>query len=404
MVDTSINFLGKTLKSPIFVGVGPNTQTVEECLRALDNGAGAIEIPFHRGDNNIWDNYRRTDLYEVVPNKKDIYKGNYFGLISTGMNILREEENQEKYIDITTRRLSQVKDGADDRSLVVANIGKVGYMGDGVFSWGHMAKMVEDAGADAITLHLQTGNIMAGGILARDPEFLKRIVSDVRENSSLPIIAKLPIEGCDPSLVADMAYGCGVDAVASTGRFIGLIPDIDTRECKLGGHIGYGGSWVLPNTCAWAARMYNNIPERGLIPGGGISSWKDIIKIIMCGGSMVQVCTWPMVKGYSVIRDAIQKIEKWMVSKGYDNLDDIFASVAKEAVPSSELWARKLKREDAPMYGIKIHEEECTQCLRCLTNCYFDAIENTDEKLRIDPQKCVGCGCCYGTCQFKAIY
>ena len=70
------------------------------------------------------------------------------------MNIQREENYAVRYIDITTKRLSQVKDAADDNSLVVANIGRVGYRGDGVYSWGQMAQMVEDAGADAITLHL----------------------------------------------------------------------------------------------------------------------------------------------------------------------------------------------------------------------------------------------------------
>ncbi len=403
MANTNIEFLGKTLKSPIFAAVGPHTQSVEDCLAALHNGAGAIEVQFHRGDNNLWDDYRRVDLYAVVPHKSDADHERYYGLISTGMNI-RKEQPHASYIEFTTERLRKIRAGADANTLVVANIGRVGYRGDGLYTWGELARRVTDAGAEAVSLHMQTGNIMAGGILTRDPDFLKRIVDEVRSCTALPIIAKLPVEGCDPALVADLAYQCGCDAVASTGRFIGLLPDIHTGKCELGGHIGYGGSWVLPNTCAWTARMYRSIPDRKLIPGGGVNSWEDILRVIMCGGAMVQTCTWTMVKGYAVLQDALRRIVRYLDENHLENLEALRGSVAKTAVASADLWARKLTRSEAPMYGIDIHDEQCTRCMRCLENCHFDAITQTDGKLHIDPSRCVGCGCCRGTCRFDAIY
>ena len=401
MAKISIEFLGKTLKSPVFIGAGPNTQTVEHCVKALENGAGAVELSFHRGNSHAFNDFHRVDLYSVVPQKKDGFNGNYFGLISTGMKV-REKESKD-FIKFSSERIEKVKAAADENSMVVANIGSVGYMGDGVLTWGEMAAMVEDAGADAITLHLQTGNLMAGGIFSRDPEFLSRIVKDVRKNSSLPIIAKLPIEGCEPSMIADEAYNCGVDAVASTGRFIGLIPDIETGKATLGGHVGYGGSWVLPNTCAWAARMYRDVPERLLIPGGGINSWEDIVKTIMCGGKMVQACTWPMIKGYEVIGQALEQLENWLDEKGYKDISEIHASLAKEVLPSTSLWAREFKRDEAPMYGVRIDLDKCRKCRRCVPNCYFGAINEEDGNLSIDPAKCMGCGCCVGVCPFDAI-
>ena len=398
---TAITIFGKTVKSPVFAGAGPATQTVENCLKILENGAGAVELSFIRGNSNIFDTNRRTDLYAVIPEKKDAYNGKFYGLISTGMHV--EKDHPEEFINTTRENLRKVKSQSDGQSLIVANIGAVGYKGDGVYTWGQMAKMAQESGADAISLHLQTGNLMAGGIFSRDPLFLKRIVDEVRENSTLPIIAKLPIEGCEPSMLADNAYECGADAVASTGRFIGLVPDINTGECALGGHIGYGGSWALPNTCAWAARMYKDNPKRVLIPGGGVNSWEDIVKVIMCGGTLVQACTWPMVSGYGVIAAALDTINTWMKDKGYESLDDLRGTVAMSAVSSPELWARTPKRKQTPKYGISIDESKCVKCGRCLNNCYFDAITETAEAMRIDIDKCQGCGCCLGTCPFNAI-
>ncbi len=398
---TSVTFLGRRLKSPLFVAAGPNTQTVERCLEALENGAGAVEISFIRGNNNIFDDHTRADIYTVIPKKKDAYNGNFYGLVSTGMHV--KKDKPEVFIEKTMQKVQKVKSLSGTSSIVVSNIGAVGYKGDGIYTWGQMASMAQHAGADALTLHLQTGNLMAGGIFSKDPDFLGRIVADVRAHSSLPIIAKLPIEGCEPSMLADIADDLGVDAVASTGRFIGLLPNIDTLECTLGGHIGYGGSWVLPNTCAWAARMYCDRPNRSLVPGGGISSWEDIVKVILCGGTMVQVCTWPMLNGYEVLGKALLQIEQWMDRKGYKSLTELRGVIAEKATKSAELWARTPERTGTPHYNIRINEQLCKRCDKCLPNCFFNAITVKNGTYAIDPDKCMGCGCCMGTCPFDAI-
>lgn len=403
MSRLEVDFLGHRLQSPIFAAAGPCTQTVENCLCALENGAGAVEVSFIRGNNNIFDGHTRTDLYTVIPHKKDASNGNFYGLISTGMHV--EKEREERFIDVTMDKVRKIRQQAPTNTMVVANIGAVGYKGDGVYTWGEMANLAQQAGADALTLHLQTGNRMAGGIFSRDPEFLSRIVKDVRANSSLPIIAKLPVEGCEPGMLADNADDLGCDAVASTGRFIGLVPDINTLECTLGGHVGYGGSWVLPNTCAWAARMYKERPERLLIPGGGVSAWEDIIKVILCGGTMVQVCTWAMTSGYNALKSALEQAEAWMESKGYANLSELRGVVAEKATPSSDLWNRTPERTKTPFYGIQVHEDKCRKCGRCLPNCYFGALQKKEDGFcSIDQSKCMGCGCCAGLCPFDAIY
>ena len=51
VVKVKLTFADKVLKmnSPIFVGNGPNTRSVESCIEAIDAGAGALEISGPRG-------------------------------------------------------------------------------------------------------------------------------------------------------------------------------------------------------------------------------------------------------------------------------------------------------------------------------------------------------------------
>jgi MinD superfamily P-loop ATPase len=50
-----------------------------------------------------------------------------------------------------------------------------------------------------------------------------------------------------------------------------------------------------------------------------------------------------------------------------------------------------------------IREADCTACGFCQTLCRFDAIQESDGKIRIDSASCEGCGVCVEFCPAKAI-
>jgi MinD superfamily P-loop ATPase len=61
--------------------------------------------------------------------------------------------------------------------------------------------------------------------------------------------------------------------------------------------------------------------------------------------------------------------------------------------------------EKTDYYGLPkaaINSELCTQCDQCRQNCRFDAI-SIDEKYKVDPFACEGCGICEYVCPVEAI-
>ena len=52
---------------------------------------------------------------------------------------------------------------------------------------------------------------------------------------------------------------------------------------------------------------------------------------------------------------------------------------------------------------VKLHEDNCKKCKKCLDSCMFEAISFKDDKISIDPYNCKGCGLCVNTCKFGAI-
>ena len=52
---------------------------------------------------------------------------------------------------------------------------------------------------------------------------------------------------------------------------------------------------------------------------------------------------------------------------------------------------------------VKLHEDNCRKCGKCLDACMFKSIEKKDGKITIDENTCRGCGLCVNNCKFNAI-
>jgi dihydroorotate dehydrogenase/Pyruvate/2-oxoacid:ferredoxin oxidoreductase delta subunit len=263
--------------------------------------------------------------------------------------------------------------------------------------------MCEEAGADAVSLHLNTGQNQAGRLLTEQPERLRRIIDDIKATASVPVIAKLPVEGCDPVALYRTAFECGADAVAPTSRFLGLCLDIEQETVPdWESFHGYGGPWALPITAAWLAQSRRKGVDGFLIPGGGVTSWQDVARLVLAGADMVQVCTWTIVKGYGVLAPALERLRGWMETKGYATLGDFRGRSLSRLNEAESMWGRFF--EEGPYEGLTVDGSICNGCAACVSPCFYDAIHvGEDRKAHIDAAKCVGCGCCYQFCPIDAI-
>lgn len=52
---------------------------------------------------------------------------------------------------------------------------------------------------------------------------------------------------------------------------------------------------------------------------------------------------------------------------------------------------------------VKVNEENCKKCKKCLNTCMFQAISFKDDHITIDHNICLGCGFCVNSCKFNAI-
>jgi dihydroorotate dehydrogenase (NAD+) catalytic subunit len=189
-----------------------------------------------------------------------------------------------------------------------------------------MAKHIESAGIRILELNIGTpyASQSAKGAVSTEllPERIEEIVRTIRAAVTIPVWVKITGQSERVPDLAQAAFGAGADAVVMAGRLLGLIPDIDTFEPMLGTTLGVGGPWNLPLTCHWLAMSRRRLgPQKSLIATNGAQTGLDVVRMMLAGASAVEMSSQVMLRGFSVLSDAIAEIGSYAAEKNISAID-----------------------------------------------------------------------------------
>ena len=156
-------------------------------------------------------------------------------------------------------------------------------------------------------------------LLAQDEKAAYTVVKKVRSATGLTIIAKLSPNVADIGKIAKAVESAGADAVSLVNTFQGMAVDIDTRRPKLGNVTGgLSGPAIKPLALKMVWDTYNKvkIPVIGI---GGIMDYKDAIEFILCGAAAIQVGTANFVNP-KVCAEIIDGINRYLKSNKIDDI------------------------------------------------------------------------------------
>jgi dihydroorotate dehydrogenase (NAD+) catalytic subunit len=147
-------------------------------------------------------------------------------------------------------------------------------------------------GIDGIEVNISCPNVKAGGIaFGTDPKMASMVVRAVRTKTRLPVIAKLSPNVTDISVIARSVEDAGADAVSLINTVRGMAVDIDRRRPKLASIVGgLSGPAIKPIALrmVWETVQAVRVPVIGI---GGISDAEDALEFLMVGARAVQVGT-----------------------------------------------------------------------------------------------------------------
>lgn len=390
MADTFERHFG--IKNPFVIASSPATHGVANILKSAQAKPGAI----------VMRNYGHTvgGGSEIRPYGAQMARGEACQQThALATNLTEDYTCFQEYIDDVAR----VRDQLDpDVKLWVS----VGYLLDlnpdcnWYEKWVMEAQAYESVGVDAIEMHLNSPGIAYlgdenGGFL----NIVRKSVKATVEAANIPVMCKLPVEGCNCFQVMQEALNSGAYAVGPTARWRGMLFDIDLEGTSTAIGSGYGCSQSLPIISYVAAKARQIGITAPMFAGGGVYTAEAAAKLIMAGSNIVQLGSLACCCGPRAVEKLILEFEKLMVVHGFADLESM-VGIAAKITPQDEL-----KRADRLGIAYKAgipDPDKCIGCGRCEDVCWYDGIRIKEKKAQ-KTDKCVGCGYCYNVCPTGAL-
>jgi dihydroorotate dehydrogenase (fumarate) len=262
--------------------------------------------------------------------------------------------------------------------------------------WQQACRAVEQAGACGIELNISCPHgpyLLGGGDLTAQME---HVVQVAREATHLPLVPKLTPQLEWPPLAAQRLAQAGASAVVMFNRFTGLDLDIETQRPILhGGYAGHGGPWAIHYVLRWLVATYPLLPIP-IAASGGACDAAGVVKLLLAGATVVQVCSAVLTEGYEVIGRLLAGLRDYLERHQIATVAQLRGRACEQIVPGEAVDRRKR------VFAV-LDEERCTGCGRCARVCFYGAIEKQGSAFRVDGQVCDGCGLCVALCPADAL-
>jgi dihydroorotate dehydrogenase (fumarate) len=203
--------------------------------------------------------------------------------------------------------------------------------------WTDYARLIEQAGADALELNtytVATDSQQSGTDIERR---MLEVVQAVADAVSIPVAVKI-----SPffSSLANFVYQleeADIDGLVLFNRF--YQPDIDIEMLEVKPTLNLSNSGELLLRLRWLAILSRQI-SLSLACSGGVHTGRDAIKAVMAGASAVQVVSALLRHGPEFLRTIEQEIVNWMIDNHYSSVRQMRGSMGLSSCPDPQAFER----------------------------------------------------------------
>ena len=199
----------------------------------------------------------------------------------------------------------------------------VNISGSTVEEYGILAQKLDVSGVAALELNVSCPNVKEGGIVfGTDPAAATAVVKEAKAHTSKPVIIKLSPNVTDIVQMAKAVEAAGADAISLINTLMGMEIDIERRRPVLGNITGgLSGPCVKPVALRMVYQVSRavNVPIIGM---GGISCWQDAVQFFLAGADAIAVGTANFADP-AVTMKICEGLDKYLESQGLKNIAEL---------------------------------------------------------------------------------
>lgn len=200
-------------------------------------------------------------------------------------------------------------------------------VGKSVEEYAECARMLTVPGISALEVNISCPNVKEGGAaFGTDPAQAAAVTRAVKDATTLPVIVKLSPNVTDIVSIAKAVEDAGADSISLINTLLGIAIDTRTRRPILGNITGgLSGPAIKPVALrmVWQTAKAVKIPVCGL---GGIMTGEDAIQFMMAGASTVQVGTANLADPTAMER-IVNEMDEWCDKNNVKDINEIVGTL-----------------------------------------------------------------------------
>lgn len=319
MTELSTTYLGLNLKNPLVASASPLSKQVEKAKQLEEAGISAI-VMYSLFEEQII--HESLELDHYLTRGTDTYAEalSYFpdmGTYSMG---------PDKYLEqVTTLK----------KSLGIPVIGSLNGVSRG--GWTRYARLIQDAGADALELNLY--------YLATDPNLKSQdletaqvdLVAEVSSAINIPLSVKLSPYITSLPNFARRLVEAGAKGLVLFNRF--YQPDFDLDELEIVHSLDLSSSADLRLPLRWVS-ILNGKVKADLALTSGVHTAADVLKSMMAGAKVTMIASALLCSGPQIITPMLNELQAWMKEREYESIQQMQGSMSQQSVSEPAAFER----------------------------------------------------------------
>ncbi len=317
MAKLETSYLGLKLKNPIVVASSGLTNSVEKIKALEEAGAGAVILKslFEEQINSEVSHLINRDPQNLYPEAED-YIWNY-----------TRQHSVEAHLDLVRQAKKVVN------IPIIASINCVSSK-----EWTSFATEFEDAGADALELNLFYVPTGRNETAEEIEKLYIDVLTKVRKEVKIPIAVKVGFYFTNLIAMAEKLMANGAAAVTLFNRF--YEPDIDIEKMELSSSEVFSTPADIRRSLRWVGLVSAALPKLEIAASTGIHDGEAVIKQLLAGAQVTQVCSTVYINGAQVIAGMISDLEKFMRKWNFKQIDDFRGRLSYAKIENPMLYER----------------------------------------------------------------
>lgn len=319
-MDLTTTYLGLKLRSPLVPSAAaPLSEDIDNIKRMEDAGAAAVVL---------------HSLFEeqLVQEKFELHHHLTYGTESFAESLTYFPEPEMFHVgpELYLEHIRKAKEAVAIPIIASLN----GYTPGG---WVEYAQLMQQAGADAIELNIYYVPTDPNVTGAEVEQNYINILRDVKAEVTIPVAIKLSPFFSNMANMAKRLDHAGADALVLFNRF--YQPDIDLENLEVYPHLVLSSPNATRLPMRWIAILYGRIGA-DLAVTSGIQRGHDVIKMLMAGAKITQLCSVLLRHGIEHIRAIEQEIIHWMEEHEYISVQQMQGSMSQINCPDEGAFER----------------------------------------------------------------